>query len=98
MYKEAPQIKPQEDAHATLRAIYQNPDVPLRMRMNAAIAAIGFERPKLQAIATVHTEGDFGSQLDRCIEMSNSVRQVRLIEASPLGEGSTPTNGHHPTP
>jgi hypothetical protein len=34
-----------EDAHAFLRAVYQNPDVPLAVRMRAAAIAIEYERP-----------------------------------------------------
>jgi hypothetical protein len=92
MYKETPQIEPQEDAHATLRAIYQNPDVPLRMRLTAAVAAIGFEKPKLAAIATFKSGDDFGVHLERAIIASNAARQpMKTIEART-------TNGHHPSP
>jgi hypothetical protein len=90
MYKEAPQIEPQEDAHATLRAIYQCLDVPLRMRMQAAAMALPYERPKLEAVATFNGGEDFGTRLERAIASSNSVRQpLNKIEAKAT------TNGGH---
>lgn len=38
------------DAHAFLIAVYKNPDNPLPVRIDAAKAAIGFEKPKLAAL------------------------------------------------
>jgi hypothetical protein len=89
MCKEAPYIEPQEDAHATLRAIYQNPDVPIRMRMSAAIAAIGFEKPKLEALAVTRIDGDFGEMLERAVTRSNvarlegPIRPIKVIDTNP---------------
>ena len=40
-------------AHATLVAIYQNQALPLRQRIKAAAAAIGYEKPRLAAV--MHT-------------------------------------------
>jgi hypothetical protein len=38
------------DAHALLVAIYKDPSQPLIMRLDAAKAAIGYEKPKLSAV------------------------------------------------
>jgi hypothetical protein len=65
-----------ESAHALLKAVYQNPEVPLPVRMRAAIAALPFETPKLAVTAQV-SESDFATLLDRRIE------QMKLIEAKP---------------
>lgn len=38
------------EAHDLLMAIYKDQDLPLPLRLNAAVAAIGYEKPKLQAV------------------------------------------------
>ena len=44
------------DAHAFLMAIYKNPSVPLRERIDAAGKAIGYEKPKLSSVDSSGTE------------------------------------------
>jgi hypothetical protein len=51
----------QGDAHTFLIAVYKNPEMPLNVRVDAAKAAIGYEKPKLQA-----SEHSFTSQLSSC--------------------------------
>jgi hypothetical protein len=49
-------------------------------RMRAAIAALQFETPRLGVIATTSLNGeDFGRLLDRAIERSNGVREVKAL-------------------
>jgi hypothetical protein len=37
------------DAHALLIAVYKNPEIPLNLRVDAAKAAVGYEKPRLNA-------------------------------------------------
>jgi hypothetical protein len=68
-----------ENAHALLRAVYQNPEVPLSVRMRAAMACLPFESPKLLATAIIN-EGDFATLLDQRLKR---IEQMKLIEAKP---------------
>jgi hypothetical protein len=38
------------DAHAFLMAVYKNDRLPVELRMDAARAAIGYEKPRLAAV------------------------------------------------
>ncbi len=38
------------DAHAFLCAVYKNPQFPAKLRLDAATAAIGYEKPRLAAV------------------------------------------------
>jgi hypothetical protein len=40
----------QGDAHAFLMAVYKDPRQPAELRLEAARAAIGFEKPRLAAV------------------------------------------------
>jgi hypothetical protein len=74
----------EEEAITSLRflqAVYRNPEVPLPVRMRAAMAAIPFEHPKFAVVATVDGNSDFAAQLDRAAERS---RRVLMIEAKPI--------------
>lgn len=69
-----------EDALALLKAVYQNPEVPLSVRIKAAIEALPFERPRLAVTATLE-----GQRLGALLE----ARLKRLAEKkllSPLIE------------
>jgi hypothetical protein len=57
------QIGAVENAHALLKAVYQNPGVPLPVRMRAAIACLPFEVPKL-AVTAVVSEQNFAEVLE----------------------------------
>jgi Family of unknown function (DUF5681) len=58
------EIGPVGDAHSLLTAIYQNPVVPLDVRMNAAGLAAKFEKPALSAIAAKVEDVTFANELD----------------------------------
>lgn len=74
------------DAHTLLKEVYQNPEVPLPVRMRAAIAAIPFETPKLAVTAQV-SENDFAALLDARIKRHE---QAKLIEHQPQVETKPP--------
>jgi hypothetical protein len=80
----APEIDvgPDARAHDVLVAIYRNPRMSLHTRMRAAIAAIPFESPKLQATATVQLGLDFAARLERAMLRSDGVRLVASAPAS----------------
>ena len=67
-----------ENAHALLKAVYQNPEVPLSVRMRAAMACLPFETPKLAVTAQI-TEQDFATLLDRRLKR---LEEMKLIEAN----------------
>ena len=68
-----------ENAHALLKAVYQNPEVPLPVRMRAAIACLPFEVPKL-AVTAVVNEQDFATLLDQRLAR---IEAMRTDEARP---------------
>ena len=69
-----------------LQTIYRNPEVPLPVRMRAAMAALQFEHPKLAVSANIEA-GDFAFKLDQAVERSRKV-----IEAKPMIEGNVTAN------
>ena len=58
-----------------LQAIYRSANIPLSVRMRAAIEALPFESPKLSATAILQGD-DFAERLERAIARSGA----RLIE------------------
>lgn len=59
---------PQFDAHALLVAAYRHPDLPIDIRLDAAKAAIKFEKPALSAGSVsgeVHHSFSIADQLSR---------------------------------
>src|SRR5262245_17076675 len=77
-YLEEVTIDNSENAHALLKAVYQNPEVPLAVRMHAAMACLPFEVPKLAVTAQI-TEQDFATLLDRRLKR---LEEMKLIEAN----------------
>jgi hypothetical protein len=54
-----------------LEAVYCNPNLPLTVRMRAAIEAAPYKHPKLSAHAIGHYDGkSFAEQLEKAIERS----------------------------
>ena len=69
----------QEDPLAFLKAVYMNADLPLSVRMRAAIEVLPFTHPKLAVTAQI-TENDFATLLDRRIQR---YQEMKLIEHQP---------------
>jgi glycosyltransferase A (GT-A) superfamily protein (DUF2064 family) len=78
-----------------LRAVYRNPSLALPVRMRAAVAALPFEQPKLQATAITHYDGDFADRLDRALERS-AAQPMKVIEAKPVEPQVTPAQMNAP--
>lgn len=62
------------DAHALLMTVYKDPNHPLPLRIDAAKAAISFEKPKL---AAVQHSGDEDNPIH-----SRSVIEQRIVDAA----------------
>ena len=62
-----------------LQAVYLNEQLPLSVRLRAAIEAASYEHPRMSAVAVGYMTNDtFAECLDRAIEASN---RAKLIEA-----------------
>jgi hypothetical protein len=67
-----------------LQRVYRNPDVPLPVRMRAAIEALPYEQPKLSAVAFASIDpNSFARALDRAIDRSKG---AKLIEGRVIHE------------
>ena len=63
-----------------LEAVYLNNDLPLSVRMRAAVECAPYVHPKLTAIATSSMDGDhFAAMLERAIARSQApLKQIEL--------------------
>ena len=75
------QLKPDPISLDLLQAVYRNNQLPLTVRLRAAIAALPHEVPKLIAQAILN-EQSYAELLDRRLERMKEVEQ-KLIEATP---------------
>jgi hypothetical protein len=66
-----------------LKAVYMNAELPLSVRMRAAIELLPFAHPKL-AVTAVVSEQDFATVLDRRLKR---IEEMKLIEAKPTIDG-----------
>jgi len=64
------------DPLSFLKAVYMNADLPLSVRMRAAIELLPFTHPKL-AVTAVVSEQDFATALDRRLKR---IEQMKLLE------------------
>jgi hypothetical protein len=64
-----------------LKAVYMNAELPLSVRMRAAIELLPFTHPKLAVVAQV-SEGDFAALLDRRLKRIQQ-QEMKVIEAQP---------------
>jgi hypothetical protein len=69
------------DPLSFLKAVYMNVELPLSVRMRAAIELLPFTHPKLAVTALV-SEQDFATVLDRRLKRIEEMR-AKVIEAKP---------------
>jgi hypothetical protein len=73
-----------ETSLSFLQRVYRSVTQPMSRRMQAAMAALPHEHPKLGAVATVTMNGnDFAGLLERSILRSGKTAEVRQIELAP---------------
>jgi hypothetical protein len=71
------ELAPGETSLSFPQKVYRSVTQPMSRRMQAAMAALPREHPKLGAVATVSMNGDdYTAMLDRAIERSRTVRIV----------------------
>ena len=68
-----------------LKAVYMNVELPLSVRMRAAIELLPFTHPKLAVTAMV-SEQDFATVLDRRLKRIEEMKP-NAIEATPVIDG-----------
>ena len=68
-----------------LKAVYMNAELPLSVRMRAAIEVLPFTHPKL-AVTAVVSEQDFATVLDRRVKRIEEMK-VNANEATPVSDG-----------
>ena len=79
-----------------LQAIYRNPEVPLPVRMRAAMASLPHEHPKL-AVTTLVNVGDFADQLVKAVARSRMVSPT-MIEGNVTANDTASSASDTPRP
>jgi hypothetical protein len=88
------QLKPDAISLDLLQAVYRNNQLPLTVRLRAAIAALPHEVPKLIAQAILN-EQSYAELLDRRLARMKEV-EAKLIEQQPPQIESKPPLSHTP--
>ena len=66
-----------------LQAVYCNENIPLPVRLRAAIEAAPYVHLKLSATAFIAAGGDFAERLEKALERSRAVRNAVVIDHAP---------------
>lgn len=74
------------DAHSYLMAVYKDPSVSTKERLTAAIAAIGYEKPRLAAVAQNGKMTLTHEQALAELEAADAVTRIELIAVSPSSQ------------
>ena len=80
------------DAHALLIAIYKNPNLDLHVRLQAAKAALPYEKPRLQAV-TLANQGAEPLKMRSELEIGRCLAFVLELIARGEGDGENPGSG-----
>ena len=93
---EPDEVLPDIDAHGYLIGVYRGTIKANGSRLRAAIAALAFEKPKLQAVV-VGNGGDLVERLESALQASQKVQAdqrrlnpMKTIEATPIDAGEPP--------
>src|SRR5262252_9045930 len=81
------------DPLSFLKAVYMNAELPLSVRMRAAIELLPFTHPKL-AVTAVVSEQDFATVLDRRLKR---IEEMKLLE-NKVVNGDTTIRAIDPEP
>ena len=73
------------DPLSFLKAVYMNAELPLSVRMRAAIEVLPFTHPKL-AVTAVVSDNDIATLLDRRLKRIEEMK-TKAIEATPVIDG-----------
>ena len=77
-------LGPGETSLSFLQRVYRSVTQPMSRRMQAAMAALPHEHPKLGAVATVNMNGEtYARLLDRAIERSRAAQSVTPLSQLP---------------
>jgi hypothetical protein len=67
--------------------VYLNEELPLSVRLRAAVEAAPYEHPTLTAVSVGYHDGNtFAERLDRCIERTEKAKFPKLIEGRVIDE------------
>jgi len=84
--EEVIELAPGETSLSFLQRVYRCVTQPMSRRMQAAMAALPHEHPKLGAVATLNMSGDdFAALLERAVERSQTAPSFK-----PIGYASAP--------
>jgi|SRR5215471_1120679 len=94
----APETKAEEDIDALtfLQRRYRDPNLPDNVRERCARVCLPFERPKLEAIATINPNGDYHDQLERARQRSKAAMNETPKRIEPQSERAPTMNGKSP--
>ena len=86
------ELGPGETSLSFLQRVYRSVTQPMSRRMQAAMAALPHEHPKLGAVATVNMSGEtYAAMLDRAIERSRAASPTsKLSPTTPLRPSPSP--------
>ena len=78
------ELAPGETSLSFLQKVYRSTKQPMSRRLRAAIEAMPHEHPRLGAVAIGSLTGtDFASALDRALERSGKLLEVKAIDVTP---------------